>query len=90
MNTRTYRSAYSTLFQDFNLYATSIAENVSMNQNPDLEKVRDALVCARIPKQQIGWMELFRKNSVRTESIFPAESGSGLRLHAFFMKTMIF
>ena len=29
-------------------------------------------------------MELFRKNSVRTESIFPAESGSGLRLHAFF------
>ena len=50
MNTRTYRSTYSTLFQDFNLYATSIAENVSMNQNPDLEKVRDALVCARIPK----------------------------------------
>ena len=42
------------------------------------------------PKQQISWMELFRKNSVRTESIFPAESGSGLRLHAFFMKTMIF
>ena len=50
MNIRTYRSAYSTLFQDFNLYATSVAENVSMNQNPDLEKVRDALICARIPK----------------------------------------
>lgn len=50
MNTRTYRSAYSTLFQDFNLYAASVAENVSMNQNPDLEKVRDALICARIPK----------------------------------------
>ena len=50
MNTRTYRSAYSTLFQDFNLYAASVAENVSMNQNPDLEKVRDALICARISK----------------------------------------
>ena len=50
MNIRTYRSAYSTLFQDFNLYAASVAENVSMNQNPDLEKVRDALICARIPK----------------------------------------
>ena len=50
MNTRTYRSAYSTLFQDFNLYAASVAENVSMNQNPDLEKVREALICARIPK----------------------------------------
>ena len=50
MNTRTYRSAYSTLFQDFNLYAASVAENVSMNLNSDLEKVRDALICARIPK----------------------------------------
>lgn len=60
-----------------------------MNQNPDLEKVRDALICARIPKAADGWMELFRKNSARTESIFPAESGSGLRLHAFSMKIMI-
>ena len=41
---------FGLVFQDFNLYATSVAENVSMNQNPDLEKVRDALICARIPK----------------------------------------
>ena len=33
-----------------NRYSASVAENVSMNQNPDLEKVRDALICARIPK----------------------------------------
>ena len=47
-------------------------------------------LCADSQSRQISWMELFRKNSVRTESIFPAESGSGLHLHAFFMKTMIF
>ena len=47
---RKKRLHFGLVFQDFNLYATSVAENVSMNQNPDLEKVRDALICARIPK----------------------------------------
>ena len=47
---REKRLHFGLVFQDFNLYATSVAENVSMNQNPDLEKVRDALICARIPK----------------------------------------
>ena len=88
MNTRTYRSAYSTLFQDFNLYAASVAENVSMNLNSDLEKVRDALICARIPKAADQLDGIISKE-FRSESIFLAESGSGLRLHAFFMKTMI-
>ena len=47
---RKKRLHFGLVFQDFNLYAASVAENVSMNLNSDLEKVRDALICARIPK----------------------------------------
>ena len=47
---RRKRLHFGLVFQDFNLYAASVAENVSMNLNSDLEKVRDALICARIPK----------------------------------------
>lgn len=50
MNVNTYRNAYSTLFQDFNLYAASVGENVAMNGNFEEEKARTALCDARMDK----------------------------------------
>lgn len=43
ININTYRNAYSTLFQDFNLYAASVAENVAMAERYDNAKVKTAL-----------------------------------------------
>lgn len=60
-----------------------------MNQNPDLEKVRDALICARIPKAADRLDGIISKEFCADGIDFPAESGSGLRLHAFSMKIMI-
>ena len=88
MNTRTYRSAYSTLFQDFNLYAASVAENVSMNQNPDLEKVREALICARIPKAADQLDGIISK-ILCGRNRFSGGERQRIALARVFMKTMI-
>ena len=38
-----YRHAFSTLFQDFGIYALTVAQNVAMDQQVDEERARDAL-----------------------------------------------
>lgn len=38
-----YRHAFSTLFQDFGMYALTVAQNVAMDQQVDEERARDAL-----------------------------------------------
>lgn len=47
-NVNDYRQAYSTMFQDFNIYAASIGENVAMREKMDDKKVRQALKDAEI------------------------------------------
>ena len=39
-----YRQAFSTLFQDFCIYAVTIAENVAMDKRVDGEKARNAII----------------------------------------------
>lgn len=48
MDVNTYRSAYSTLFQDFNLYAASVGENVAMSESVDMDRVKRALADAQM------------------------------------------
>lgn len=40
---RSYHDNYAAVFQDFSLFGATLGENVAMNENPDKEKVADAL-----------------------------------------------
>jgi ATP-binding cassette subfamily B protein len=42
-NLQEYRNLFGTIFQDFQIYATSIAENISMDNKYDREKIDDSI-----------------------------------------------
>ena len=43
MNIQQYRNSFSTLFQDFCIYETSVAKNISLTEQPDKERILSAL-----------------------------------------------
>ncbi len=42
-NVRSYHENYAAVFQDFSLFGATLGENVAMKENPDKQKVLDAL-----------------------------------------------
>ncbi len=48
---RSYHDNYAAVFQDFSLFGATLGENVAMQENPDKEKVSDALKESSFTKQ---------------------------------------
>ncbi len=48
---RSYHDNYAAVFQDFSLFGATLGENVAMKENPDKEKVLDALKESSFTKQ---------------------------------------